>query len=529
MPTVTVLGLAYDSPITQFPVRSGPGTNFLKTSFKARKGLSGLKVLEVEPDANEVMSDFGRVYNWFHLEFPDGQHGWLRDHVIGIEGDFSQFGYGYVAPQKHAYLVIRDPSTIPAPVEAADTVMPTSGEVSPGDAKSAEEGDESTLEMFADATVQTVKELAQRVTSEISAVVMPDSDEDEDKSKTDENDDDDSSLSLFTDATIQTAKELAQRVTSEISAIVMPDSDEASTDEPETAETPEQPIEVAKKRAVRMKPTDPATVIIRRAPGTALNARNQPTTIGSSVLFTIPTRAVAKLLEVQRQDYGQKFRWFKVDYEGQQAWVREDFCRVAGDAEELGLSWDLYPSPMKDEGWWVRDYNYKPYQDPNVWEHLGWDFGAPVGTPIYCGPEGGEVVQVMDCTKCSAARPSTVLNGISLGDSSVYSDPGWGYGYGNFVVVGYEWDILPDSTQEWMLSNGYGGGAAFVLYGHLHERKVAAGQKISEEQIIGTCGNTGNSEASHLHLEMRLSKSPQYPGWASLSSGLTNPVILFSR
>ena len=509
MPTVTVLGLAYDSQITQFPVRSGPGTNFLKTSFTVAKGMSGLKVLEVEPDANEVMSDFGRVYNWFHLEFPDGQQGWLRDHIIGIEGDFSQFGYGYVAPQKHAYLLIRDISTIPVASETVPAPDETTDNID----------DDSALEMFADAAVGTVKELAQRVTSEISKVVTPDSDEEEG---------DDSALEMFADAAVGTVKELAQRVTSEISKIGIPDSDVEEDEQPQSVE-PTQPIQVAKKRAARMKPSDPVTVIIRRAPGTSLNARNQPTTVGSSVLFTIPTNASAKILEVQRQDYGQKFRWFKVDYQGQQAWVREDFCRVAGDSEELGLPWDLYPAPMKDAGWWVRDFNYKPYHDPNLWEHLGWDFGAPVSTLIYSGPEGGEVVQVMDCTKCSAARPSTVLNGIHLGDTSVFSDPGWGYGYGNFVVIGYEWDILPDSTRTWMADNGYDGGSAFVLYGHLHERKVANGQKISEEQIIGTCGNTGNSEASHLHLEMRLSKSTHYPGWASLKSGLTNPVVLFSR
>jgi murein DD-endopeptidase MepM/ murein hydrolase activator NlpD len=278
-----------------------------------------------------------------------------------------------------------------------------------------------------------------------------------------------------------------------------------------------------------MRPSDPPAVIIQRSPGSALNARDQPTTVGSSVLFTIPSREQVKLLDVEQTDFGQRFRWFKVEYSGRQAWVREDYCRVTGDTEALGLPWDLYPAPMADRSWWVRDYNYKPFQDTNVWEHWGWDFGAEAGTPILAGPYGGKVAQVMDCAKCTEQRPSTLLNGLALGDPSTLSDPGWGFGYGNFVVVGYKWDLLPDSTQNWMRESGYENGSAFVLYGHLQSRNVEAGQSLHAEQIIGKCGNTGNSQAPHLHLELRLAKSDHYPGWASLMNGLTNPVVLFSR
>jgi murein DD-endopeptidase MepM/ murein hydrolase activator NlpD len=46
---------------------------------------------------------------------------------------------------------------------------------------------------------------------------------------------------------------------------------------------------------------------------------------------------------------------------------------------------------------------------------------------------------------------------------------------------------------------------------------------------IGLCGNSGNSEATHLHLEIRASKSEQFTGWAALRQGLMTPGVLFKR
>jgi len=439
MPTATVLGLAYESPIAEFPVRTGPGTNFDKAPFTISKGTTA-EVITVDEDSQDTQSDFGRIYSWFELKFPDGNTGWMRGHVVGIQGDFSQFGYGNVAELTHAYKLIRDMSVaVPVPSIASEVSTPSaSSEVSAPDAS--------------------------------SEVSTPDA-------------------------------------SSEVSA--------------------PPPPAAAKKGRRTAKPSSPAMIVIQRQVGSALNARDAPG--GANVIFRVPGKAKVKLVDVARDNTPRQFRWFKIDHEGQQAWVREDYTRWEGDTETLGLPWDLYPAPMKDATWWVRDFNFAPKQDTSTWEHWGWDFGCNVGDPIYCGPNGGRVVQVQACTKCTAAKPSTINHGLQLGDPSTFSDPGWGFGYGNFVVVGYMWDQLPTSTQEWMNANGYGNGAMFALYGHMHEYSVQAGQELTGETVIGSGGNTGNSEAPHLHLELRASKSQNYTTWAAIKSGLITPMHLFSR
>lgn len=120
---VTVQGLAYESPLSQFPVRSGPGTKHAE-QFKAQKGWTNLPVLDIRrDDANTPNdSDKNRVYQWFKLQFPDGQAGWLREHVLTIQGDFSAWGYGVVKTPTYAYLLKRDESkTGPAATTAPST------------------------------------------------------------------------------------------------------------------------------------------------------------------------------------------------------------------------------------------------------------------------------------------------------------------------------------------------------------------------------------------------------------------------
>lgn len=450
MATATVLGLAYESPISQFPVRTGPGTNFDKAPFTISKGTTA-EVLKVDEDSQDTQSDFGRIYSWFELKFADGQTGWMRGHVVGIQGDFSAFGYGHVAEMTHAYKLSRDMSVampevateVSAPAAATEVSTPSaSSEVSAPDAS-----------------------------SEVSA---PDT-------------------------------------SSEVSAPAAP-----------------PPPAAAKKGRRTAKPTAAPSLIIQRRPGSALNARNAPA--GANILFRVPAKAEVKLLDVARDTSPRQFRWFKVDYNGQQAWVREDYTRWQGDTESLGLPWDLYPAPLKDASWWVRDFNYPPKQDTSTWEHHGWDYGCETGDPMFAGPNGGKVVQVQPCTKCSAARPSTVLNGLQLGDTRTFTDPGWGFGYGNFVVIEYAWDQLPASTQEWMNGNGYGEGAMYALYGHMASYSVSVGDELAGGEHFGAGGNTGNSEAPHLHLELRAGKKGHtYNGWAGLKSGLITPGVLFSR
>lgn len=68
----------------------------------------------------------------------------------------------------------------------------------------------------------------------------------------------------------------------------------------------------------------------------------------------------------------------------------------------------------------------------------------------------------------------------------------YGSGYGNYV----------------MLSHADG---SVTLYGHMSSLAVSAGQTVSQGDVIGYVGSTGNSTGPHLHFEVRINGSPVDP------------------
>jgi len=102
--SATVIGIPHIPSITQVNVRSGPGTNFLLTK-KVAVGTSSLAVLDVEPDAQERALN-GKVYQWFKLDLPGGE-GWIRDDLLSVVGDGSQYGYPVITQPVVAYNVQR--------------------------------------------------------------------------------------------------------------------------------------------------------------------------------------------------------------------------------------------------------------------------------------------------------------------------------------------------------------------------------------------------------------------------------------
>ncbi|MFH1575891.1 MAG: CapA family protein [Candidatus Nealsonbacteria bacterium] len=98
----------------------------------------------------------------------------------------------------------------------------------------------------------------------------------------------------------------------------------------------------------------------------------------------------------------------------------------------------------------------------NSLQHLGVDLDADMDTPVYAINDG-VVKGVLD-----------LIN------------------YGNTVIIDH-------------------GLGIFSLYLHLNEFKVAVGQKIKKDQIIGLSGNTGYSIAPHLHFSIKLNGSSVDP------------------
>lgn len=90
--------------------------------------------------------------------------------------------------------------------------------------------------------------------------------------------------------------------------------------------------------------------------------------------------------------------------------------------------------------------------------HTGVDFAAPAGTYIYAW-KSGRVIQAC-----------------------------WSGGYGNFIIIQHN-----DGTVS--------------RYAHCSGFAVVAGQQVTQGQLIGYVGTTGNSTGNHLHFEIKINNN----------------------
>lgn len=428
----TILGIPHIPSITQVNVRSGPGTN-QDLIFKTDLGVKAF-VQDVLVDVEENNRD-GKVYQWFQLLFPDETIGWVRDDLIEVEGDGTQFGYGFVSQRSLAFELLRQP--VAAGVLATDSTPTPDTEVTP---------------------VPTI-ETEVTPTPTFETEVMP--------SPTTESE-------------------------------VVPESEPAAT------------------TAAHATTMSLNGVNLRGGPSTTYN-----------VVSRMAFKSRGEILDVQPEEGGgSRFCWVKINFDGTQGWIREDFLRLDGGYEAFGLAHaDAYPAPLANS-WWIRDWNL----DPNFTVvHYGWDFAANVGEPVLAGSQGGTVTSQLVCTRCTPAQPSTLDQGFSLGDSRIFNDPAWGYGYGNAVIVRYLNEQLPQSTRDELTRRNFPGAHLFAIYAHLNSIDVRVGQDVMANQQIGTVGNTGNSTGAHLHLEIRAWNNPDETSFGRMLSNRLDPVVLFRR
>lgn len=94
--------------------------------------------------------------------------------------------------------------------------------------------------------------------------------------------------------------------------------------------------------------------------------------------------------------------------------------------------------------------------------HNGVDIAAPLNTPIMAAAAGKVII----------AKGS-----------------GWNGGYGEYVVISHS-----NGTQ--------------TLYAHMNSVAVSAGETVSQGQVIGYMGTTGQSTGIHLHFEVRGGTNP---------------------
>ena len=137
----------------------------------------------------------------------------------------------------------------------------------------------------------------------------------------------------------------------------------------------------------------------------------------------------------------------------EKAKAAEDKARP-GAIGGTGFVWPSYTRSLTDE------YGWRLHPIQQTWRfHDGVDIRANYGTAIWSA-QGGTVILA-----------------------------GWNGGYGKCVMVMHE--------------NGY-----TTLYGHMSTIAVSYGQTVSQGQVLGYVGSTGNSTGPHLHFEIRDNANP---------------------
>lgn len=109
--------------------------------------------------------------------------------------------------------------------------------------------------------------------------------------------------------------------------------------------------------------------------------------------------------------------------------------------------------------------------------------------PSYRGHTGVDINIGVVGKSVLAVKSGTVAISTALKNSS------GGYrSYGEYIVINHH-----DGTM--------------TLYAHMlaGSRRVSAGQSVSQGQVIGTVGSTGNSTGTHLHFEVRVNGNPVNP------------------
>lgn len=108
--------------------------------------------------------------------------------------------------------------------------------------------------------------------------------------------------------------------------------------------------------------------------------------------------------------------------------------------------------------------------------------------PSYTGHTGVDVnIGVVGKNVVAVKSGTVVISTARISNGRYYS-------YGEYVVISH-------------------GDGTMTLYGHMlaGSRKVQQGDHVSQGQVIGTVGSTGNSTGTHLHFEVRVGGKPVNP------------------
>ncbi|MGF1504040.1 MAG: SH3 domain-containing protein [Anaerolineae bacterium] len=501
--------------IPQMPTvnaRGGPALSY-PIVYQASVWTANLPVLDVQVDEQGLALD-GKVYRWLKVVFPNNTEGWVRDDLIEIAGDCSALGYKNTSDA----LVLAFSLSHEAP-------SVTLGRQGPDQGADEQEvrgigGDVCLVTLTGDPNLPLVNARSgpgpnhgvifqmERGTSRIYVIDVAD----------DESGADHRWFNLaFPNGQTGWMRDDVIAIQGDCTPVGYEHLDEP----------------VLASRAPRLS-SEP--VAVEPVAGTAPDSGCEGTVISTipakvrsgpnvtyNIVTTVEPNTVLPIDDSRAQDDGGDFIWLLVTtQEGQTGWIRSDLMRYQGDCADFGVvaaSDDLYPSPMR------RYFFTQGYGGING--HRGWDL-ALEDEAILSGPMGGRVVRAHPCSRCTPDKPAWRHHGIPYGDQNALRDPGWGWGYGNHVIVRYLHDRLPPSTRQKLAELGLAGHHLYVVYAHLKEMYPSVGDELTAETELGTCGDTGWSSGPHLHLEVRAGPNPDSMGsWLSLA--LLDPAVLFNR
>ncbi len=98
--------------------------------------------------------------------------------------------------------------------------------------------------------------------------------------------------------------------------------------------------------------------------------------------------------------------------------------------------------------------------------------------------------------------------GVVRFSGSMINRDGNYYDYGNYVIVEYPSDSVPQPMRD--LPQYTEGDSVYILYAHLAETVtglITVGTVLNQGDVIGVVGSTGNSTAPHLHMEVRIGEA----------------------
>lgn len=161
---------------------------------------------------------------------------------------------------------------------------------------------------------------------------------------------------------------------------------------------------------------------------------------------------------------------YQADWQAAEYWIQQNlgslpsgFTTTSTTQGSAQFAWPAPGSYNISQPYGPSQYTFEPPYDGYPHFHTGLDLPNAAGSPIVAAEPGVVVAAGFDET-----------------------------GYGNHIIIAHA-------------------GGFLTLYGHLETMLVTPGQTVSEGQLIGLMGSTGNSTGSHLHFEIRFNNQPIDP------------------